>query len=64
MIELMIKVFALSTALSIAIKYGAPVLSIAPAITTVLIAVWLPTTIMTVILTWRWQQRQAQEGSR
>ncbi|MBW4471600.1 MAG: hypothetical protein KME45_14505 [Stenomitos rutilans HA7619-LM2] len=64
MIELILKVFALSTVLSIAIKYGAPALSIAPTTLTVLLAVWLPAVIAAAMLVWRWQQRHPQAGSR
>lgn len=60
MVGLIFKVFLLSIALSIAIKYGAPMLSIAPTLTTVLIAVWLPAVLAAVTLIWRWQQGPRQ----
>lgn len=58
MIGLIVKVFVLSTALSIAIKYGAPVLPLAPTTANVLLAVWLPAAIAAVVLGWRWRQEQ------
>ncbi|XGV98093.1 MAG: hypothetical protein ACAF41_03970 [Leptolyngbya sp. BL-A-14] len=63
MVGLIFKVFLLSIALSIAIKYGAPMLPVAPTLTTVLIAVWLPAAIATVALVWRWRQGQRQQGT-
>ena len=59
MAGLIVKVFVLSTVLSIAIKYGAPTLSVAPTGRNVLLAVWLPAAIAALLLGWRWQQERA-----
>ncbi|MBW4581898.1 MAG: hypothetical protein KME42_20210 [Tildeniella nuda ZEHNDER 1965/U140] len=64
MTGLIFKVFVLSTALSIAIKYGAPALAISPTTTNVLIAVWFPGTIAALLLGWRWQQGRGNRYSR
>ncbi len=56
MIGLIAKVFVLSTALSIAIKYGAPALQLAPTTTNALLAVCIPAAIVAGMLGWRWQQ--------
>ncbi|XHX77484.1 MAG: hypothetical protein RBJ76_24085 [Stenomitos frigidus ULC029] len=56
MIGLIGKVLAFSTVLSIAIKYAAPALPLAPTTTNALLAIWLPATIAVFALGWRWQQ--------
>ncbi|MBC7972474.1 MAG: hypothetical protein H7Z11_20495 [Verrucomicrobia bacterium] len=56
MIGLIAKVFVLSTALSIAIKYGAPVLQLAPTPANALLAVCIPAAIAAGMLGWRWRQ--------
>jgi membrane protein implicated in regulation of membrane protease activity len=53
------KVLALSLLISIAIKYGAPVLPIPGTTTTALIAVFSPTILIAIALVWRWQHNQA-----
>ena len=58
MIGLIGKVLVFSTALAIAIKYGAPALPFAPTTTNVLLAVWLPATIAALTLGWRWQRER------
>ena len=61
MIGLLLKVLVLSAGLSIAIKYGAPTLAIAPTTTHVLLAVWLPAAIALLMLGWRWQQGRSEK---
>ncbi|HEY9883691.1 MAG TPA: hypothetical protein V6C98_08775 [Thermosynechococcaceae cyanobacterium] len=58
MIGLIGKVLVVSTALAIAIKYGAPALLLAPTTTNALLAVWLPATIAALALGWRWQRER------
>jgi len=58
MIGLIGKVLVFSTALAIAIKYGAPALPLAPTRTNALLAVWLPATIAAFVLGWRWQRER------
>jgi hypothetical protein len=54
-----LKVLVFSAGLSILIKYGGSTLDIAPTLTNVLLAVLMPTLIMTITLLWRtFQQRQ------
>jgi glucose-6-phosphate-specific signal transduction histidine kinase len=53
-----IKVFALSTLISIAIKYGGSYLPIAETNTTALIVVLLPSILMAIAL--GWQSRQSK----
>jgi membrane protein implicated in regulation of membrane protease activity len=58
MIGLIGKVLVFSTALAMVIKYGAPVLPLAPTTTNALLAVWLPATLAALALGWRWQQQR------
>jgi len=51
-----IKVFALSALISVAIKYGAPYLAISETNTTALIVVVLPSILMAIALGWRSRQ--------
>jgi hypothetical protein len=52
------KVLVVSTLLSVAIKYGGPVLQIAETTPNVLVAVFLPTLVVATALGWRaWRQR-------
>jgi membrane protein implicated in regulation of membrane protease activity len=53
-----LKVFLMSIALSFAIKYGGPFLSIPPTNFNALIAVFSPTIILAAILGWRTIQQQ------
>jgi membrane protein implicated in regulation of membrane protease activity len=64
MIGLIAEVFVLSAALSIAIKYGAPALPLAPTTANALIAVWLPAAIAATMLGWRWQQGRGEGESK
>jgi hypothetical protein len=61
MIGLVIKVFALSLVLSIAIKYGGAALPIPATATSALLGVWLPALLMALVLAWRWQQKAGKE---
>jgi membrane protein implicated in regulation of membrane protease activity len=56
------KVMALSTVLAIAIKYGGPALSLAATSTNALIAVWFPSLLMAILLSWRWQRKIENDG--
>jgi membrane protein implicated in regulation of membrane protease activity len=53
-----VKVFLMSIALSLAIKYGGPILSIPSTNLNALIAVFSPTIILATILGWRAIQQQ------
>jgi hypothetical protein len=57
MIGLVIKVFAVSLAVSIAIKYGGANLPIPATATSALIGVLLPALLMALVLAWRWQYK-------
>jgi glucose-6-phosphate-specific signal transduction histidine kinase len=48
-----VKVFALSTLISVAIKYGAPYLAVSETNPIALIAVVLPSILMAIALGWR-----------
>lgn len=48
-----LKVMVLSTVLSIAIKQGGPLLPVAATTPNALIAVWLPSGVLALILGWR-----------
>jgi membrane protein implicated in regulation of membrane protease activity len=53
-----LKVFLMSIALSLAIKYGGPILSIPSTNLNALIAVFTPSIILATILGWRAFQQQ------
>jgi membrane protein implicated in regulation of membrane protease activity len=57
------KVMALSAVLAIAIKYGGPTLSLAATSANALIAVWLPSLLMAILLSWRWQKKAGNDGT-
>jgi membrane protein implicated in regulation of membrane protease activity len=63
MVGVMTKVGVLSIVLSIAIKYGGPLLPIAATSTNALIAVWVPALLIATLLGWRWQQKIKSERS-
>jgi hypothetical protein len=52
-IGFIVKVFILSIALSVAIKYGGRALAIAPTQTNVLLGILLPPALVAVVLGWR-----------
>jgi membrane protein implicated in regulation of membrane protease activity len=58
-----VKVMVLSVLLSIGIKYGGPFLPISANATTALIAVLLPSTVLAIVLGWRWQRYRNSPGS-
>lgn len=49
----LLKVLAVSVGLSIAIKFGAPGLTIAPTTSNAIVAILLPTLVMSILLGWR-----------
>jgi len=59
MIGLIFKVFGVSLLLSLGIKYGGPLLSISPTLTNVLLAIWLPSVTLAIVLGWRWRRSNA-----
>jgi len=56
MIGVILKVFLVSIGLAIAIKYGAPFLSVPVTATAALVGVLSPPLILGLILGWRWQR--------
>lgn len=54
---LIIKLLLISTALSVAIKYLAPSLHIPVTSTNVLVAIFLPSIVLAILLLWRGQRR-------
>lgn len=56
MVGFILKVMALSAALSIAIKYGGPWLPVVGNTPTVLVAILLPSLVMAIGLGWRWRE--------
>lgn len=57
MAEFVLKVMVSSLALAIAIKYGGPLLPIAATATNAMIAVWLPSGLMALILLWQFVRK-------
>lgn len=58
MVGVIVKVILMSWALAIAIKYGGPYLPLTANPQIALVAVWLPSIIVGLILAWRWQRAQ------
>jgi hypothetical protein len=56
MVRFVFKVMLLSALVSIALKFGGRYLPITGTTTTVLIAVWLPSIFLAVLLLYRWQR--------
>ncbi|NJK69416.1 MAG: hypothetical protein HC789_23555 [Microcoleus sp. CSU_2_2] len=56
--KFILKVFLMSIALTLTIKYGGPILSIPSSNAIALIAVFTPSMIIAALLGWRSQQQQ------
>uniref|UniRef100_A0A832H2D9 Uncharacterized protein n=1 Tax=Oscillatoriales cyanobacterium SpSt-402 TaxID=2282168 RepID=A0A832H2D9_9CYAN len=60
MVGFILKVFVVSTLISIAIKQGGPYLPVAATNTTALVTVITPSILFAVLLSWRWQKQQLE----
>jgi membrane protein implicated in regulation of membrane protease activity len=58
-LQFIVKVFLLSALISIAIKYGGPWLRIPASPAIALIAVFLPSVLVAMVLMWRWQRMRS-----
>lgn len=59
MLNFLLKVFGLSALLSVAIKYGGPLLNIPATNAGATLAVCLPSTVLAIVLGWRWQRQRS-----
>ncbi|MGK7893979.1 MAG: hypothetical protein AB4372_10235 [Xenococcus sp. (in: cyanobacteria)] len=56
-ITFIVKIFILSSILSVVIKYGGQLLSISPTVAIAIAAIFLPSMIVALALTWRSRQQ-------